>query len=148
MPLTDFVLLGKKMNNHAFLSALSGQLAVFLNTSPFVSFANSLFDINLCTTILRPPLVYQFKCVRKYPWLFLPRIFAARFVVRAAKAFARNTSQCVYIIDYFRQGFLYVSDNLAYLCGIPAAEIRNHGYEILQNVVERILAGCENPVLL
>ena len=54
----------------------------------------------------------------------------ADIFVRAAKAFARNTSQCVYIIDYFRQGFLYVSDNLAHLCGIPAAEIRNHGYEM------------------
>ena len=29
-------------------------------------------------------------------------------IVNAAKAFARSTHQCVYIIDYFKQNFLYV----------------------------------------
>ena len=38
-------------------------------------------------------------------------------LVNAAKAFARSTHQCVYIIDYFKQNFLYVSENLAYWCG-------------------------------
>jgi len=39
-------------------------------------------------------------------------------LVNTAKAFARSTYQCVYIIDYFHQGFIYASDNLAYLCGL------------------------------
>ena len=35
-------------------------------------------------------------------------------LVNTAKAFARSTYQCVYIIDYFHQDFIYASDNLAY----------------------------------
>ena len=43
-------------------------------------------------------------------------------LVNAAKAFARSTYQCVYIIDYFHQDFIYTSDNLAYLCAsIPTS---------------------------
>ena len=34
-------------------------------------------------------------------------------LVNTAKAFARSTYQCVYIIDYFHQGFIYASDNLS-----------------------------------
>ena len=30
-------------------------------------------------------------------------------LVNAAKAFARSTYQCVYIIDYFHQDFIYAS---------------------------------------
>ena len=30
-------------------------------------------------------------------------------LINSAKAFARSTHQCVYIIDYFKQNFLYVS---------------------------------------
>lgn len=33
-------------------------------------------------------------------------------LINSAKAFARSTHQCVYIIDYFKQNFLYVSENL------------------------------------
>lgn len=59
-------------------------------------------------------------------------------LVNAAKAFARSTYQCVYIIDYFKQGFAYVSDNLAYLCGQPASKIKDFGYELyIQHVPPR-----------
>lgn len=59
-------------------------------------------------------------------------------LVNAAKAFARSTYQSVYIIDYFKQGFVYVSDNLAYLCGQPASKIRDFGYELyIQHVPPR-----------
>ena len=44
-------------------------------------------------------------------------------LVIAAKAFARNTYQCVYIIDYFHQDFIYASDNLAYLCGLEPEQL-------------------------
>lgn len=60
------------------------------------------------------------------------------FLVNAAKAFARSTYQCVYIIDYFKKGFVYVSDNLAYLCGQPASRIKEFGYELyIQHVPPR-----------
>ena len=48
--------------------------------------------------------------------------------VRAALAFSRSTYQSVYIIDYFRQNFLYVSDNPMLLCGLTAKEVMELGY--------------------
>ncbi len=37
--------------------------------------------------------------------------------IRMAEAFSRSTYQSLYIIDYFRQKFLYVSSNSLLLCG-------------------------------
>ena len=51
-------------------------------------------------------------------------------LVNAAKAFARSTYQCVYIIDYFYQDFIYASDNLAYLCGLQPEQLMEAGYQI------------------
>ena len=44
--------------------------------------------------------------------------------VEAAQAFAQTTYQSIYIIDYFRKDFLYVSDNPLFLCGHTANEAR------------------------
>lgn len=49
-------------------------------------------------------------------------------LVNAAKAFARTTHQCVYIIDFFKQEFLYVSENLAYWCGLSSEKIKDLSY--------------------
>lgn len=49
-------------------------------------------------------------------------------IVEAAKAFERSTYQCVYIIDYFRRGFLYVSNNITKLCDGEAQKITDFGY--------------------
>ena len=48
--------------------------------------------------------------------------------IEAAKAFERSTYQCVYIIDYFKQGFLYVSNNIARLCGGDSENIKDFRY--------------------
>lgn len=59
-------------------------------------------------------------------------------LINTAKAFARNTYQCVYIIDYFRKDFLYVSENLALLCGEPAEKIKEFGYDLyIKHVPEK-----------
>ena len=50
-------------------------------------------------------------------------------IIEAAKAFERSTYQCVYIIDYFKKGFLYVSNNIARLCGGEAEKIKDFGYK-------------------
>ena len=39
--------------------------------------------------------------------------------VEAAQAFAQTTYQSIYIIDYYRKNFLYVSDNPLFLCVTP-----------------------------
>lgn len=50
-------------------------------------------------------------------------------IIEAAKAFERSTYQSVYIIDYFKKGFLFVSDNIARLCGGNAEKIKDFGYK-------------------
>lgn len=57
------------------------------------------------------------------------------FVIEMVKAFERSTYQCVYIIDYHKQDFLYVSRNLVYWCGVPAEQIQEFGYNFYINYV-------------
>ena len=54
----------------------------------------------------------------------------AKIFVNTAEAFARTTNQSVYIIDYIKKGFVYVSDSLALLCGEDTDKIREFGYEL------------------
>ena len=42
-----------------------------------------------------------------------------------------------YIIDYFKQNFLYVSDNIAYWCGIPAENVKDLGYKLYTDYVQQ-----------
>lgn len=56
-------------------------------------------------------------------------------LVNATKAFARSTHQCVYVIDYFKQNFLYVSENLAYWCGLDSDKIKSAGYQFYLDYV-------------
>ena len=55
--------------------------------------------------------------------------------VEAAQAFAQTTYQSIYIIDYFRKNFLYVSDNPLFLCGHSADEVRHMGYGFYMDYV-------------
>lgn len=56
-------------------------------------------------------------------------------LINATKAFARSTYQCVYIIDYFKQNFLYVSENLEQWCGQTADRIKELGYKFYSDHV-------------
>lgn len=44
------------------------------------------------------------------------------------RAFARVTYKSIYIIDYEKKGFEYVSDNPLFLCGHTAEEVQKMGY--------------------
>jgi DNA-binding CsgD family transcriptional regulator len=44
------------------------------------------------------------------------------------KAFARATYASIYVIDYMKQGFEYVSDNPLFLCGNTPEEVLEMGY--------------------
>ncbi len=59
----------------------------------------------------------------------------AEVFVRSAEAFANGTYQSVYIIDYFRKNFLYVSPNPLFLCGMSAEEVKKQGYQFYINHV-------------
>ncbi len=45
------------------------------------------------------------------------------------KAFSRTTYKSVYVIDYQKEGFEYVSENPLFLCGHTAEEVKEMGYE-------------------
>ena len=49
--------------------------------------------------------------------------------IRSAEAFSRSTYQSVYIIDYFKRNFLYVSPNPMFLCGLSPEQMMELGYE-------------------
>jgi DNA-binding CsgD family transcriptional regulator len=56
------------------------------------------------------------------------------------KAFARTTNKCVFIIDYQKKGFDYVSDHPLFLCGHSGEEVEKLGYEFyLQYVLKEDL---------
>lgn len=61
----------------------------------------------------------------------------AGLLIEAVKAFERSTYQCVYVIDYFRQGFLHVSRNVTRLCGGNAEKITDFGYRFYADYVPR-----------
>lgn len=65
-------------------------------------------------------------------------------IVDSVAAFSRMTYKSVYIIDYFKKNFLYVSDNPLFLCGLSPAEVKDIGYKfyidnVPQDDVERLL---------
>lgn len=58
-----------------------------------------------------------------------------RDLVDYIDAFARMTYKSVYIIDYNRKNFLYVSENPLFLCGLSAEKVKEIGYNFyIQNV--------------
>lgn len=56
------------------------------------------------------------------------------------RSFARLTYESVYVIDYSDMSFEYVSENPLFLCGYPAREVMEMGYEFyFRNVPEKDL---------
>ncbi len=64
--------------------------------------------------------------------------------IRSAEAFSRSSYQSVYIIDYFRQNFLYVSPNPMFLCGLSPDRVKELGYRFYLDFVPM----DEQPLLL
>jgi DNA-binding CsgD family transcriptional regulator len=60
--------------------------------------------------------------------------------IKSAEAFSRLTYQSVYIIDYYKRGFAYVSDNPLFLCGKTPKQVLSEGYYFyLENVPQKDL---------
>lgn len=49
-------------------------------------------------------------------------------LINTFEAISRTTYQSLYVIDYFKKNFLYVSNNPLFLCGYTAEEVRDMGY--------------------
>lgn len=52
-------------------------------------------------------------------------------------AIARTTYKCIYVIDYHRQDFLYVSDSPFYLCGMTVEQMQALGYDFYLRFVPK-----------
>lgn len=64
-----------------------------------------------------------------------------KMYVQFLDAFARSTYKSIYVIDYYKKNFLYVSDNPLFLCGMHAEEVREMGYEFyIEHVPESNLS--------
>jgi DNA-binding CsgD family transcriptional regulator len=58
-------------------------------------------------------------------------------LINIVDAFSRVLYQSVYLIDYYKKNFLYVSDNPLFLCGRTAKEVKELGYTLyIENVPE------------
>lgn len=62
--------------------------------------------------------------------------------IAMANALARNTNHSLYIIDYNRKNFLYVSSNPLFLCGRSPEEVQHKGYAFYFDVVPSDEINC------
>lgn len=59
-------------------------------------------------------------------------------IINTAKAVSRALCQSVYLIDFHKKGFLYVSENPLFLCGHTAEDFRINGYSILEQHISEV----------
>lgn len=60
--------------------------------------------------------------------------------IELAKALSHITYQTIYLIDYYKRGFPYVSENSLFLCGNSSSQVQEQGYSFyLNNVPEEDL---------
>ena len=57
--------------------------------------------------------------------------------IEAFDAVARTTYKSMYIIDYYKRNFLYVSSNPFYLCGMTAEQVQAIGYDFYLKFVPK-----------
>jgi len=69
-------------------------------------------------------------------------------IVNALEAIARISYQSIYIIDYNKNNFMYVSDNPLLLCGLNSQEVKEMGYRfyidyVPEDEINMLLEICE-----
>lgn len=63
-----------------------------------------------------------------------------KYYTRVADALSQLSYHSIYLIDYYKRGFLYVSDNPLFLCGKSASQVLQAGYSFyLKNVPDEDL---------
>lgn len=63
-------------------------------------------------------------------------------LIRTAEAISRSLYQSVYLIDYYKKGFLYVSENPLFLCGHTSKEMKNWAIHSIHNMYQRKSSRC------
>lgn len=56
-------------------------------------------------------------------------------ILVTAQAMGRITRQKIYIVDFFRREFLYVSDDFTHLCGLKRKEVLDMGFGFYQKYI-------------
>lgn len=57
--------------------------------------------------------------------------------IHFAKSISQITYQSIYLVDYYKKGFIYVSDNQIFLCGYTPEQVLRYGFVFyLKNVPE------------
>lgn len=58
-------------------------------------------------------------------------------LIHRTEAISRTLYQSVYLIDYYKKGFPYVSENPLFLCGHTAKEMKEMGYSFYSEACTR-----------
>ena len=56
-------------------------------------------------------------------------------IIRTIEAMARLNNNSIYIIDFYKKNFLFVSGNPLFLCGFKPEEVKNMGYSFYFNQI-------------
>jgi len=59
----------------------------------------------------------------------------AKIIISTLKAISRMTYQSIYVVDYSRQNFLFVSENSFFLCGYQPQEMVEMGFKFYERVI-------------
>lgn len=63
-------------------------------------------------------------------------------LIHTTEAISRSLYQSVYLIDYYKKGFLYVSENPLFLCGHTAKEMKEMGMLSIRNMYQKMSNRC------
>lgn len=58
-----------------------------------------------------------------------------KYFLKILDAVSRASGQSLYVIDYYKKGFLYVSSNPLFLCGYSAEEVTKMGYLFYEKIL-------------
>ena len=63
---------------------------------------------------------------------------ASLYIDHFMRAFANTTYKSIYLIDYYKKAFLYVSDNALFLCGLSPNDVKKLGFEFYLKYVPEV----------
>lgn len=78
-----------------------------------------------------------FNSINKPEGITLENYTNVKHYIEATEVISKIVYESVYIIDYYKQNFLYVSPNPFFLCGFSPEEVKNLGYNFYTTIVAK-----------